>query len=164
MAFRPQLCFSSRPRKAAKPDKQHRGWHQDQRHCLTTLCPSTDRSVETTMHPLLFQALIVPFFLLLYPILSCGQNDLSLPLPVHGHLDCFQLTALYFYILTMQIGSNSSSIYRVLFYSFPSTIFSTVDFFNCIFLLPFVLLTPPLQAPHCCPCPWVLFLFSHHFW
>ena len=29
------------------------------------------------------------------------------------------------------------------------------------FPLPFILLYPlPLQSPHCCPCPWVLFLFA----
>ena len=41
---RPQLCFSSRPRKAAKPG----GQCQNQLQWLKTPCPATDQSVETT--------------------------------------------------------------------------------------------------------------------
>ena len=32
---------------------------------------------------------------------------------------------------------------------------------NCVFFtLPFPYSPSPLQSPHCCPCPWVLFLFA----
>ena len=43
-----QLCFSSRPRKAAKPDKRYHGWHQHQLQWLMTTCSSTDQLVDTT--------------------------------------------------------------------------------------------------------------------
>ena len=45
---RPQQCFSSRSRKAAKPDKPCHGWHQGRLCWLVTFCPGTNHSVGTT--------------------------------------------------------------------------------------------------------------------
>ena len=44
ITFRPQLYFSLRPRKAAKPGE----WYQNQLRWLITSCPGTDQSIKIT--------------------------------------------------------------------------------------------------------------------